>query len=158
MAGSGSLLLSERVSVTCNSMGFVFSLKLKKNSTVVQWEVGGCIQPQGQKMFVMSLAWSHTLSTQGVWKLTVILVHEFAFVRLWLWLSEVPGAAVDLFARSYSFQGSLNATVTVWNRENSSQNGPNLAKGIKVTLMWHCQNIFFVLNQYYGKTLEHCFI
>lgn len=37
----------------------------------------------------------------------------FTFDRLWIWLSEVPGAAVVLFAWNHYFQGSFNTTVTV---------------------------------------------
>lgn len=35
------------------------------------------------------------------------------YCRLWLWLSEVPGAAVDLFTWDHYFQCSFNIGVTV---------------------------------------------
>lgn len=37
----------------------------------------------------------------------------FTFGRVWAWLSEVLGAAVELFAWNHNFQGSFNSPVTV---------------------------------------------
>lgn len=57
------------------------------------------------------------------------------FDRLWIWLSEVPGAPFDLFAWNHYFQGFSNTRLTLRNWQDCSQNRQNPAEGISNELI-----------------------